>query len=807
MIRNYFKTAIRNLLKNRTFTFINISGLSIGMASVFLILLFIRNELSYDKFYTDADDIYRIAWASDNPQTRTPHPMPLAMVRDFPEVIEGTSLSPLWAPGLTRETFAVRNPENNIRFDEKGILSVDSTFLKVFSFNMLKGNPETVLKNPNLLVLTQSTAKKYFGDEDPIGKFLVVTDDDSDHSLEIGGIIQDVPENSHFHFDFLVSYVTLKSPGDLYYSWDDFGHYNYVKLRHGTDPKQMEDKLMKWVAGYMNMDDESLQRVLASHMHFMLQPLTKIHLESHIRWELEPNGNISYIYIMGSAAIFILLIACVNFMNLTSAKSNERIKEIGIRKSLGSSRIQQAFQFIGETVLIALISLLLSGFLVELSLPWFNSISGRHLFIDYVNDLPMVFSMLGVGLLVGILSGLYPALVVAAYKPHLILKGEVNKGRGGNRLRQLLVVFQFGTAMILISGSIIIYKQLDFVENSNLGFNKDQVMVVPIHTDKMREQLQTIKNELLKIEGVSLVSAVSNVPGTSFNQNPVFLTKDEQNRVDVSEFRGDVDVFNTLGIKLKEGRLFGNEFTTDSTSSFVINEAAARALSPDKSVVGEELTWDADGMIFKGTIVGVVGNFRFQSLHQPIRPVIFQMRPSTYNDLLIKIKPDDLNNQVAQIEKIWTAYDGDFEFHFSFLDQTIDNQYRAEQRMGKVFSGFSFLAIIISAMGLFALASLLYIQRQKEVGIRKVLGAQPVGLIIMLLKNFTIMVSAGIIIAIPFAIWIMRSWLENFNARIGLSPLYFIGSALAIILIAWLTVGYLTFRTARSNPVKVLRTE
>jgi len=807
MIRNYFKTAFRNLLKNRSFTLINISGLSFGMASVFLIILFIRDEVSYDTYYADAEDMYRIAWQSGDPQTRTPHPMPLALVADFPEVIQGTSLSPLWGPGLTRETFAVHNPENNIRFDEESILSVDSTFLEIFDFKILKGNPKTVLKNPGLLVITESTAKKYFGSQDPIGKFLTVTDDEEDHVLEIGGVIQDVPANSHFHFDFLISYVSLKRPGDMYYTWDDFGHYNYIKLRHGADPKQLEDKLMEWAAGYIDIDDETLQRIIASNSRFILQPVTDIHLKSNLRWELEPNGNISYIYIMGTAAVFILLIACVNFMNLTSAKSSERTKEIGVRKSLGSSRLQLAMQFIGESMIVSIVSLFISGVLVEIFLPWFNNISGKSLAINYLTDFPMIASMIGIAIFVGLASGVYPALVISSLKPHLILKGWRNSSTQGSWLRRGLVIFQFGTAMLLITGSIIIYEQLDFVENSDLGFNKDEIMVVPIHRDLMRHQMSTIKNELLKIQGISSVAAVSNIPGKSFNQNPVYLATDNQNEIMVSEFRCDIDVFKTLDIRLKEGRLFGEEFTTDSTSSFVINESAAKALLQEESVIGKELVWDADGDLFRGTIVGVVKDFRFQSMHQPVRPVIFQIRPQSYNNILIKIRPQNLENQVKQIENLWLKYDESFEFQFTFLDQTIENQYRSEKRMGEVFSGFSILAIIISSMGLFALASLLFTQRQKEVGIRKVLGAQPLNLILLLLKNFTLMVFIGILVAIPFCAWIMKLWLQNFNARITLNPLYFGVSSLLIILIAWITIGYLTIKTARSNPVTALRTE
>jgi putative ABC transport system permease protein len=778
-----------------------------GMASVFLIILFINDELSFDKFHANAGDIYRIAWQSDDPQTRTPHPMPLAMVEEFPEVIAGTSLSPLWAPGLTRATFAVRNPVNNVHFDEEGILSVDSTFLKVFSFKLLKGNADKVLKEPGYLVITEKSAKKYFGEEDPVGKFLQVTDDERAHTLEVGGVIEDVPVNSHFHFDGLISYVSLKRPGDLYYTWDDFGHYNYIKLRPGADAKALEAKLMDWAAQHIDIPEERLEYLRTNNLRFILQPLTDIHLKSQIRWELEPNGNISYIYIMASAAIIILLIAGVNFMNLTTSKSTERAKEIGVRKSLGSTRNQLAIQFISESLLLAGVSAIISGLLVELILPWFNSISGKALEINYFKDYNMLLWMVGIAILVGILSGLYPALIISSSKPHLILKGGAIRSGKGKWIRQTLVIFQFGAAMLLITGTAVIYQQLNFIQNTNLGFDKEELVFIPIRRDEMRRELRTLKTELLRIEGVTSVSAVSNVPGKSFNQNPVYLTENPQNRINASEFSTDFDIFPALNIKLSEGRLFDEKFSTDSTSSFIINRAAATSLSPNESVVGKELTWDADGNFFKGSVVGIVENFRFQSLHQPVRPVIFQIRPSSYNHLLIKMKTVNPEKQLKEIEAAWSQFENSFAFSFSFLDETINNQYRSEQRMGKVFNGFSVLAVIISSMGLFALASLLFTQRQKEIGIRKVLGAHSSNLIIMLLKNFTVLVFAGIIIGIPISYFLMNNWLANFNVKIELSPSLFILAALLILLISWATIGYLTYKTAKTNPVETLRME
>jgi len=493
-------------------------------------------------------------------------------------------------------------------------------------------------------------------------------------------------------------------------------------------------------------------------------------------------------------------------MNLTSAKSSERTKEIGVRKSLGAFRSQLAGQFIGESIMISLMAILIAGLLLEITLPWFNELTGKSLSINYLQDFKLLGIMIGIAVFVGLISGIYPALYLAASKPHLILKGEFSSGNKGGFIRNMLVVLQFAVSTVLISGSVVILKQLNYIQNNGLGFDKEQLLVLPVRKDEMRTQTETLKTEMLKISGVSSVSAVSNVPGKQFNQNPIYLTIDDQNRVNASEFRGDYEIFETLGLNIIEGRDFDRNYSTDSATAFVLNQSAAQALGGE-SMVGKELVWDADGIFFLGTIIGIVENFHFQSLHQPIRPVIFQILPTTYNNLLLKVKTNDFENLIAQVENVWKNFDNSFGFEFTFLDQTIDEQYRAEQRMGKVFSGFSFLAIIIAAMGLFALASLMFANKAKEVGIRKVLGAQPFNLVIMLLKNFTFLVMVGIIIAIPIAWMIMSNWLQNFNFRIDLNPAIFILSAISVIIIAWITLGYLTIRTATSNPIDSIRDE
>jgi len=406
MLKNYLITSLRNLSKNKIFTIINISGLSVGMASVLLIILFIKDELSFDKFHDHSEDIYRIAWFSGDPQTRTPHPMALAMVRDFPEVEKGVSLSPIWGPGLTAQTLSVSNPETLLRFDETNILAVDSNFFDVFSFEVVLGD-ENALNKPNTILISEKMAKKYFADSNPIGKMLNIKFRSSEVAISVAGVFANVPDNSHFHIDFLISYVGLKGrrPGSEYYTWRDFGHFNYVKLKHGADPQVLQDKLMEWSANYMDwLTPEVLEEAEMNNYHFKLQPITDIHLKSQIRWELEPNGNIAYIHIMTASALFILIIACVNFMNITSSKSIERTKEIGIRKSVGATRPQLIMQFLGESITIAIISMILAGLLLEIFSPFFNQITGKNLQINYLLDYQLLIFMFALALLVGIYS-------------------------------------------------------------------------------------------------------------------------------------------------------------------------------------------------------------------------------------------------------------------------------------------------------------------------------------------------------------------------------------------------------------------
>ncbi|MCI0617913.1 ABC transporter permease [bacterium] len=804
MLVNYFKTGFRNIIKNGLQSTINVIGLALGIACVFLISVYVQHELTYDRFYPGYENLYRIIWNSENPQTRTPHPMAQALVHDFPEVESAVSLSPYWAAGLTREIFSVRNLEKDLRFDEQNALMVDSTFFDVFQLPVVSGDAKKALKSVNGIVLSERASKKYFGDDDPIGKHLAINSDSV--LVEVIAVFKDIPERSHFHFDMLGSYVREKSfdPEDEYYTWADFGHYNYLRLKPGSDSKELEAKLMPWARKYITVTDEFYNQAIANGVGFKVQPVTDIHLKSHVRWELEANGNIEYVYIMAAAAFLTLIIACINFMNLMTAKSAERAKEIGIRKTLGAFRRQLSFQFLSESILIALIAVGIAVLLVEASLPIYNSITGQHYNLNYLESIPV---LLGIGLLTGILAGVYPSLVLSSIKPHSILKGKYMGSSQGISLRRVLLVVQFSISMALITGVAVIFNQLSYIRDKNLGFKKEELMVVPLKNENVSSRMDALKSELLRVDGVKAVSASSNLPGGQFNQNSISLVEKPEEDIDISETFVDYNFINTLDINIVEGRFFNMEDRGDSTIQFVVNETAAKQLSTE-SILGHEINWHVyeDDAPVKGEVIGVVKDFHFQSLHEPVRPLLLVFYPA-YNHLIIKLDPDNFDTKLGQIKKVYTQFDDSFEFEFSFLDERLNQQYTAEQRTGVIFASFASLAILIACFGLFAMAMLTFNQRMKEISIRKVLGASVSGLIFLLLNDFTKLILVAIVIATPLAWWMMDRWLDNFIYQVGIHPLTFVMSGLILLVISWITLSYFTLKTSRINPAETLKNE
>lgn len=804
MLITYFKVALRNLLNHKLYTIINMAGLALGIASVFFMAVFVKHEWGYDKYLDGYEDLYRVVWVNDDPQTRTPHPMAQAVKEEFPEVKSAVSLSPLWGAGLTRRMFSVRNLEKDLKFDEADLLAVDSTFFDVFPFPVVRGDAHEALRSVNGLLISESMAKKYFGTEDPIGKHLAVNNDST--LLAVMAVFKDVPQQSHFHFDFLVSYVREKSfdPDDEYYQWGDFGHFNYVRLKPGADPKLLEAKLMDWSRKYVPYrDDDQFKWHIENNYGFKMQPVKDIHLKSKLRWELEPNGNIEYVYIMSAAALLTLLIACINFMNLMTAKSTERAKEIGIRKTLGALRTQLSIQFIAESIAVAILSIAVAILLVELTLPLYNSITGQNFVFDYATDLPALFAL---GFVIGFASGIYPALFLSRFNAQSILKGKFSTGQRGSRLRNALVVFQFTISMALISGAVIIFNQLAFIKNKDLGFQKEEVLVVPLKNGNAGRRIETLKAELTRLEGITSVSASSNLPGGQYNENSIFTKEAPEARLDVAESFVDRDFFNTLGIQLASGRIFKQEDYQRVPNVFILNETAVQQLNLNDPI-GKEIIWErSERITLRGQVIGVVKDFHYQSFHQAIGPLLMVPYPA-YNHLVIKLNTNNFNEKLEKIRNAFLAFDNTFEFDFAFLDERLNRQYRAEESTAAIFTAFAVIAIVIAGFGLFGMALLSFHQRTKEVGIRKVLGATVASLLVLLLRDFTKLILIAIVLATPFAWWMMDRWLDNFVYQVGVQPLVFVFTGVALLTVSWIILGYLTLKTSRVNPTEVLRNE
>jgi putative ABC transport system permease protein len=803
MFKNYLKVGFRNLLKYKAFSAINILGLATGLTCCILILLYVQYELSYDRFHADADRIYRAAWMTQNPQTRTPHPLAQAMVRDFPEVTSAVSLSPTWGPGLTRPKISVRYEDK--QFEEPGFYEADSTFFDVFSFSLLRGDAQTALRDRDHVVITETIARKYFANADPIGKTLIA-DLGGDFPLTVSGVVEDIPANSHFHFDFLVSYATFKAvETGNYYEWVDFGHYNYIKLAQGVDAKALEARLNRWAAGYLGWSEQQLQDLANRGVHFDLQPILEIHLRSQLKWELEPNGDINYIYIFSAAAVFILLIACINFMNLSTARSSTRAKEVGVRKAVGANRLFLVRQFLGESMLMTIFAVLLALALVEILIPSFNSFAHLNLKSNLLGNHTLVLSVVAITLLVGIIAGIYPAVFLSGFQPVKVLSGKVKQGTKGSRFRKVLVVLQFSISIALIAGTLIVSSQLDFLRNKNLGFEKDQILVVPLKERSLRTRYDAIKAELLSNQNVLMASAVSNVPGERFNQNDIRWEPGDRN-VSISEFRVDHDFFKTLDVEVQQGREFSREFETDAEEAFILNETAASQFNWD-SPLGKEVAWLDDNATFQGRVIGVVADFHFQSLHQAIAPMAFQVLPTEFNYLLIKVASDNIASTLEFLEMKWAEFDPAHTFEFAFLNDNFDRLYRAEEKMQTLFSSFTVLAVLIACLGLLGLASYSAEQRTKEIGIRKALGASVIGIIGMLSQEFVKLVVLANVIAWPLAYFAMDNWLQNFPYRIDLGPATFVAAGVLACLIALLTVTYQATKAAVANPVESLRYE
>ena len=802
MIFYNLKIAFRNILRNKGFNLINIIGLSIGMMATIFISLWILDELSYDKFHEHADRIYRIDWQTENPQTRTPHPMSYQLVRDMPEVENAVSLTPVWGDGLTRPMRIVKQGE--IQYEENGIYAADTSFFEVFSFQLTKGDPKTALRDVGGLVITEEMAKKYFGEEDPMGKMLIINFG-SDISFMITGVMENIPHNAHFHFDFLISYNTTKAyhQGE-FYEWVDFGHYNYILLAENASPESLEAKLFDWVGQYFVWPEGAAEAYENGNIGFELKPITAIRLHSNIRWELETNGNIVYIYIFVSLAFFIIIIACINFMNLSMAGASKRAVEIGLKKTVGASRSQLILQFYLESFMASAVAMILGIILFEFLTPVFSTLTGKEFLMDYSD--PVVLSMLLLFvILCTLLAGTYPAVILSRFKPTHILKGIKDSPGKVVSFRNILVIFQFAISAFLIIGTLIISAQLNYLNERKLGLMSDQVVAVPIRDSVVQSSYKSVKTELLKNNGILSVSAVSNLPGKNFNQNPI-QWKGDDDRVDVSEMSVDHDFFTTLGIRVLNGRTFSLEREADEQVSFILNEEAASRIDWN-SAIDQEVTWypDEEGRV--GTVIGVVENFHFQSLHKNIEPLIILLIPDAFNYFLVKISTEDINGSLEHLKETYERLDPNNDFTYFFLDDEFAKLYKSEEKVQTIFSYATLLSIFVSCLGLFGLSAYDAERRTKEIGIRKVNGASITNILVLLSRDFSRWIIIAFLIACPFGYFLMQNWLESFAYKTGISFWIFILSGALVIMIGLAAVSIQAIKAARRNPVDSLRYE
>ena len=809
MIKNYFKIAWRNLVKNKTFTVINIIGLATGLACFILIALYVADELSYDRHHEKADRIYRVnsdlrIGGTDLQLATCSDPMGQTLKNDYPQVEAFARFYNSSGSKLIKQ--------GNQFINESRVAHADSTLFDVFTLPAIAGDTKNALHEPNTVVITESAAKRYFGSINAVGKTLE-TNDYNQPLYKVTAVIEDMPPTSHFNFDFLFSMENVDYP------WGTFLSHNfqtYILLKPGTDYKAFEKNFAQVIDKYILpqakqlMDIESMDDFIRSgnKLEYSLMPIKDIHLRSDRYPELGVNGNIQYVYIFASIALFVLLLACVNFMNLSTARSASRAKEVGIRKVLGTEKRMLVGQFLAESIMMVLLGLLLAICLVGLFIGSFNAISGKALAIADLFKPEYVVLLLLLTVAVGILAGLYPAFFLSSFRPVAVLKGKIDSGFRKSNFRSAMVVFQFLTSIMLVTGTIVVFQQLNYIRSKKIGFNKDQVLVIN-GTDALGNRADAFRNEVANMSGVQAASFAGYLPVANSSRGDMSLSLDavmnEHNSFNAQIWNIDYDYIPTLDINLLKGRNFAKDYGADSLG-IIINETAAKVIGHEDPI-GKKLYLphsDAPATVY--TIIGVVENFHYESLRQQVGPLCMRLG-NNKRAAAFKVSASDVQTLVKTIESQWKSMAPEMPFSYHFLDEAFESMYRAEQRVGKVALSFSLLAIVIACLGLFGLTTYMVEQRVKEIGIRKVLGASVSGIVAMLSKDFVKLVLIALLIASPIAWWGMNKWLEDFAYRIDIQWWMFAVAGLAAVAIALLTVSWQAIRAAVANPVESLRDE
>jgi putative ABC transport system permease protein len=807
MIKNYFKIAFRNLWKNKGFSAINILGLAIGITTCLIIMLFVYNELSYDRFNVKSSTIVRVTFQGSaagekfNEASIMP-PVAQTMKADFPEVLDATRIRDYGKPRLMC---------GDKSFKDDAFAFVDTNFFEVFTLPLVEGNEKTALVEPNTVVITKALAHKYFGLEDPMGKVVSFKDGNNKTDYKVTGVINKVPLNSHFHFELFASMAGLAESKEP--TWMSSNFYTYLVLKDRHDYKSLEAKLPGMVDKYIGPQMLQAMHVSLSdfrkkgnNLSFHLQRLTDIHLSTDFANDLSPAGDVRYVYIFGTIALFMLLIACINFMNLSTAGASKRSREVGIRKVLGSLKRDLIWQFLLESIMITAFACLLAIVFVYLALPVFNNLAGQNLTLQFA-DHPLLLPGLLLFLLVtGILAGSYPSFYLSSFKVATVLKSKFMLGKRSVGLRGGLVVFQFFISITLIVVTTMVYKQLSYIQHKKLGYDKEQVMIIP--TWMLGKNAAVFSDQLSNDPRVLSVTHSGYLPAGPSDNNNFFVYPGENPDQMVKTLRYDVDenYISTLGIKLLTGRNFSKDFASDS-SGVVINESAAKAFGWGENAPGHTIsTSDHDGEKITYHVIGIVKDFHFRSLHELISPLVMTLSPNT-GMVIVKLKTTDVSGLIAVLKARWIGLGTEEPFTYSFLDDRFNNTYQSEQKIGIILGIFAGLTIFVACLGLFGLAIFTAEQRTKEIGIRKVNGAKVWEVMTLLNQNFIRWILIATIIAAPIAWYAMNKWLENFAYKTTLSWWIFALAGLLALGIALLTVSWQSWRAATRNPVEALRCE
>lgn len=804
MLKNYIKIAYRSLIREKTHSLTNIVGLTVGIASCLLILLFISHELSYDKYHEKADRIYQlyIAASFGNNEIQsavTAAPIKNTLELEVAEVEHATRLLNITRP-------IIRSKENS--YIAEDFYYADSNFFETFTVPFIEGNPQTALAKPNTMVINQEMARKYFGNANPIGRVLKV----NQHEIEITGVTEKMPSNSHFQYNFLASLTTLRV--NTWDSWLTSNLFTYVVLKPGVKPEHLQEKFHQIVYKHvgpevqqiMGIDIDSFEE-MGNTYGFFLEPITDIHLHSTLDNQHNPGGNIAYVYFFSTIALFILLIACINFMNMATAKYTNRLKEVGIRKVLGSRKSQLIMQFLIESIIISLAAVILAMTVVELVLPLFNNLAGKEMELSYFNNWIALPALLTFGIIVGVLAGSYPAFFLSSFKPITILKGKAGSNVSGSKLRGTLVVVQFAITIALFVGTFVVKDQLSFFKNQNLGFEKDGIIVLK-RTHTLGENHEVFREELLKNPNLINASYCSAIPGYDFDGTTTSIEgKPSEEMITVGVVNADNHFLETMGIELSQGRFYNEAYSNDS-KSIIINQRLAD-IGGLENPLQERLMLPniENNQLYPAKVIGVVTDINFESLHREVRPMIYTKLEGAGWLMAIRLQNENISEAINHIKNLWNEFAPNEPFIYSFLNSDLEQLYTEEERTSKIFTIFSILAILIASLGLFGMASFTAEKKTKEIGIRKVLGATEHSIFMMLSKQVIILVIFAAIIAWPIAWFVMKGWLENFANRIVICPWVFIISTIAAFIIAIITISYQGVKAAIANPVDSLKYE